>query len=197
MALPEVVLRLLRREDFALLSRWLAEPLVARWWDDDSSPEAVEAQYGPSVDGTDPTAVYLAEHDGRAFGLIQVYRFDDEPESLAELSAVCPVPPGALSIDYLVGEPSARGRGLGAAMIAAAVARGFADHPDAGEVLVPVVAANVASWRALERAGATRYATGELEPDNPVDSRDHVVHRFTRPREALATAANRPRPTAG
>ena len=189
---PAVELRPLRREDFPLLSRWLAEPLVARWWDDDSSLDAVEAQYGPSVDGTDPTAVYVAEHDGRAFGLVQVYRFDDEPESLAELATVCPVPPGALSIDYLVGEPDARGRGLGAAMIAAAVARGFADHPDAGELLVPVVAANEASWRALERAGGTRYAVGELEPDNPVDSRDHVVHRFLRP----TAGSHRPR-TAG
>lgn len=192
MELPRVELRLLRREDFPLLSRWLAEPLVARWWDDDSSLEAIEAQYGPSVDGADPTAVHLAAHDGQVFGLVQVYRFDDEPESLTELSTVCPVPPRALSVDYLIGEPSARGRGLGAAMIAAAVARGFADHPDAGEVLVPVVAANEASWRALERAGGTRYAVGELEPDNPVDSRHHVVHRFLR----TTTGSRRP-PTAG
>ncbi|MGY1886711.1 GNAT family N-acetyltransferase [Blastococcus sp. SYSU DS0753] len=178
MELPEVVLRPLRRSDLPLLARWLAEPLVARWWDDD--PAAVEAQYGPSIDGTDATSVYLGVHDGEPFGLVQVYRFDDEPESLAELSAVCPVPPGALSIDYLVGEPSARGRGLGAALIAAAVARGFADHPDAHDVLVPVVAANEASWRALRRAGATWYAEGELTPDNPIDSRLHVVHRFVR-----------------
>jgi aminoglycoside 6'-N-acetyltransferase len=190
--LPRVELRPLRREDFPLLSRWLAEPLVARWWADDSSLDAVEAQYGPSVDGTDPTALYLAEHEGQAFGFVQVYRFDDEPETRDELSAVCPVPPGAISIDYLVGEAGARGRGLGAAMIAAAVARGFADHPDAGELLVPVVAANEASWRALERAGGARYAVGELEPDNPVDSRDHVVHRFLRP----TTDSRRP-PTAG
>jgi aminoglycoside 6'-N-acetyltransferase len=179
-ALPDVELRPLRRSDFPVVCRWLAEPLVARWWHDDSSPAAVEAHYGPSVDGEDPTAVYLAEHDGRAFGLIQVYRFDDEPESLAELSAVCPVPDGALSIDYLIGEPEARGRGLGAAMIAAAVARGFADHADAHDVLVPVAAANTASWRALERAGGVRYATGEMTPDNPVDSREHVIHRFSR-----------------
>jgi aminoglycoside 6'-N-acetyltransferase len=200
-ALPEVQLRPLRREDFPLLSRWLAEPSVARWWHDDDSLDAVEAHYGPSVDGVDPTALYLAGHGGRAFGFVQVYRFDDEPESLAELSAVCPVPPGALSVDYLIGEPSARGRGLGAAMIAAAVARGFADHPDAGEVLVPVVAANEASWRALERAGGARYAVGGLEPDNPVDSRDHVVHRFVRAEwapEGSGVRAGSPRPpTAG
>jgi aminoglycoside 6'-N-acetyltransferase len=39
---------------------------------------------------------------------------------------------------------------------------------------------NEASWRALRRAGGTWYAEGELTPDNPVDPRDHVVHRFTR-----------------
>jgi aminoglycoside 6'-N-acetyltransferase len=178
--LPDVELRPLRRADFPLLCRWLAEPLVARWWDDDATPDAVEQQYGPSVDGEDPTAVYLGVHDGQPFGLVQVYAFADEPESLAELSAVCPVPPGALSIDYLVGEPDARGRGLGAAMIAAAVARGFADHPEAADVLVPVVTGNEASWRALRRAGATWYAAGELVPDNPIDPPDHVVHRFTR-----------------
>jgi aminoglycoside 6'-N-acetyltransferase len=178
--LPAVELRPLRRADFPLLCRWLAEPLVARWWHDDPTPEGVEQQYGPSVDGVDPTAVYLGVHAGQPFGLVQVYTFTDEPESLAELSTVCPVPPGALSIDYLIGEPTARGRGLGAALIAAAVARGFADHPESADVLVPVALGNEASWRALRRAGASWYAEGELVPDNPVDPPDHVVHRFVR-----------------
>jgi aminoglycoside 6'-N-acetyltransferase len=178
--LPPVELRPLRRSDFPLLCRWLAEPQVARWWNDPATPEAVEAQYGPSVDGVDPTAVYLGVHEGRPFGLVQVYAFADEPESTAELSTICAVPPGALGIDYLIGEPAARGRGLGTAMIAAAVARGFADHPAASHVLVPVARGNEASWRALRRAGATWYAEGELTPDNPVDPPDHVVHRFTR-----------------
>jgi aminoglycoside 6'-N-acetyltransferase len=124
--------------------------------------------------------VYLGVHGGEPFGLVQVYALADEPEALAELAAVCPVPPGALSLDYLIGVPSARGRGLGAGMIAAAVARGFADHPEARDVLVPVALGNEASWRALRRAGATWYAEGGLAPDNPADPRDHVVHRFTR-----------------
>jgi aminoglycoside 6'-N-acetyltransferase len=179
--LPAVELRPLRRADFPLLCRWLAEPQVARWWNDESTPDAVEAQYGPSVDGVDPTAVYLGVHAGQPFGLVQVYAFADEPESLAELSAICPVPPGALGIDYLIGESGDRGRGRGAAMIAAAVARGFADHPQASDLLVPVALGNEASWRALRRAGASWYAEGELTPDNPIDPRDHVVHRFARP----------------
>jgi aminoglycoside 6'-N-acetyltransferase len=178
--LPDVELRPLRRADLPLLGRWLAEPLVARWWHHESSPEAVERDFGPSLDGEDVTALYVAEHAGAPFGLVQVYPIEAYPEYVEELAPVCAVPAGALSIDYLVGEPSARGRGLGTAMIAAAVARGFADHPDAQDVLVPVALGNVASWRALRRAGATWYAAGELSPDNPADPPDHVVHRFTR-----------------
>ncbi len=180
MGLPHVELRPLTRGDFPLLASWLAEPLVARWWDHDAGPEAVEKDFGPSVDGTDPTAIYLGLAGGEPFGLVQVYRIDAYPEYVEEFEPVCAVPPGALSIDYLVGEPSARGRGLGAALIAAGVARGFADHPDAHDVLVPVALGNERSWRALQRAGGTWYAAGEMEPDNPIDPRDHVVHRFTR-----------------
>jgi aminoglycoside 6'-N-acetyltransferase len=65
-------------------------------------------------------------------------------------------------------------------MIAVAVARGFADHPDAHDVLVPVVAGNSASWRALQRAGATWSAEGDLSPDYPIDPPAHVIHRFCR-----------------
>lgn len=178
--LPTVELRPLRRADFPLLARWLAEPLVARWWAHETTTAAVERDFGPAVDGTDPTRMYLGWAEGRPIGLVQVYALADFPEYVAELAAVCAVPPGALSIDYLIGEPFARGRGLGAGLIAAGVTRGFADHPGAHDVLVPVAAANVASWRALRRAGAEWYAEGELTPDNPIDPRDHVVHRFGR-----------------
>jgi aminoglycoside 6'-N-acetyltransferase len=165
----------LQRADLGLLAAWLAEPLVQRWWAED--PAAVEARYGPSLDGDDPTALYLGLENGVPFGFVQVYRFADEPGYTAELSEVCPVPAGALSIDYLVGSPAHRGRELGTALIAAAVELGFADHPDAQDVVVPVHADNRASWRALEKAGFTRVAEGDLEPDNPADTRDHVVYR--------------------
>ena len=172
-------LRPLQREDFALLRSWLAEPLVQRWWAED--PAEVETRYGPAVDGVDPTALYVGLEAGRPVGLVQVYRFADEPAYTAELGAVYPVPDGALSIDYLLGTADVRGRGLGAALIRAAVERGLADHPAAHDVLVPVHADNRASWRALERARFVRVAEGELDPDNPADTRHHVVYRYRRP----------------
>ena len=48
-------------------------------------------------------------------------------------------------------------------------------------LLVAVVAGNVASWRALEKAGLERVAEGDLTPDNPVDPPLHYVYRADRP----------------
>jgi aminoglycoside 6'-N-acetyltransferase len=84
-------------------------------------------------------------------------------------------------MDYFVGEPDMRGRGIGAGMIAALVARTWPAYPDAGEIIVPVAAGNAASWRALERAGFVRIGEGELEPDNPIDPPDHVIYAIHRP----------------
>lgn len=178
--LHPVGFRPLRRQDFPLLATWLAEPLVHRWWAHETTAEAVERDFGPSVDGLDATEVFVALTEDRPYGLIQRYRIADHPDHLAELSAVCEIPPGALSIDYLIGEPAARGRGLGSAMIRALVADSWPCYPQARDVVVPVAAGNERSWRALERAGFARTAEGELTPDNPVDPRDHVVYRIRR-----------------
>jgi aminoglycoside 6'-N-acetyltransferase len=166
--------RPLTRDDFPMLGRWLEEPLVARWWDDDPSPAALEREYGPVIDGREPAEVFVALLDERPFGLIQRYPIAAYPEYVEELSAVCAVPAGAYSVDYLVGEPDLRERGVGPAMIAALVEEIEAD------VVVPVAAGNRRSWRALEKAGFERIAEGELTPDNPRDPRDHYVYALRR-----------------
>ena len=171
----------LRREDFPLLAKWLTEPTVARWWDHETSPEALENDFGAAVDGAEPTQVFLAHAEGRPFGLIQRYAVASYPEYVEELTPLCPPPPGALSIDYLIGEPECRGHGLGAAMIAAFVAESWASYPDASAVVVAMHQRNPASWRAVERAGFRRIAEGELTPDNPVDNRDHYLYQLDRP----------------
>ena len=48
-------------------------------------------------------------------------------------------------------------------------------------MLVAVVAANVASWRALEKAGLKRVAEGPMSPDNPIDDALHYIYRVDRP----------------
>ena len=171
----------LTRDDFPLLSKWLSDPTVARWWDHETSPEALENDFGGSVDGAEATQVFLAWTGGRPFGLIQRYAIADYPEYVEELSTVGPVPGSAVSIDYLIGEPECRGRGLGAAMIAEFVAQSWAAYPGSSAVVVAMHQANPASWRAVERAGFRRVAAGELTPDNPIDNRDHYIYQLDRP----------------
>jgi aminoglycoside 6'-N-acetyltransferase len=178
---PSLSFRPLRRADFSLLGRWLAEPLVTRWWNHETTPAALERDFGPTVDGREPGEAFIVLAADRPFGYSQRYPIAAYPEYAAELAAVCEVPPGALSVDYFIGVPGLRGRGLGAAMIAAFVADGWSRYPSAADVIVPVAAGNVGSWRALERAGFRRIAAGELEPDNPRDPRDHYVYRRQRP----------------
>jgi aminoglycoside 6'-N-acetyltransferase len=178
--------RPLRRDDFGLLGSWLAEPLVARWWNHDHRPEAVERDFGPSVDGREPGEIFIVASDEQPFGLIQRYRIEDYPEYLDELSRVWPVPDRAISIDYLIGDPELRRRGLGSLMIRRFVDLGWDGRPWTGDVVVPVSVGNRASWRALERAGFHRVATGELTPDNPREGREHFVYHLTSTDSAAA-----------
>lgn len=66
-------------------------------------------------------------------------------------------------------------------MVASFIALSWPRFPEAEEVVVPVSSANRRSWRTLETAGFRRIAAGELEPDNPRDSREHYVYRLMRP----------------
>jgi aminoglycoside 6'-N-acetyltransferase len=176
-----VTFRPLTRADFPLLRTWLEEPLVKRWWNHRTTDAALEEDFGGAIDGDEAAEFFVAMAGGRPFGLIQRYPVAAYAEYLEELAPVCVVGPGAISVDYLIGEPEMRGRGAGAAMIAAFVAESWARYPGASQVLVPVAAGNTASWRALERAGFVRVAEGELEPDNPVDPPDHVIYALERP----------------
>jgi aminoglycoside 6'-N-acetyltransferase len=178
----QVRLRPLCRSQFDLLRRWLAEPVVARWWHHETSSEALERDFGPAVDGRDATTVQIADLGGRAFGLIQHFAIEAYPDYAAELSGVCRVPSAARSIDYLIGEPSYRGRGLGAEMITVCLEEIWTKYGRADDVIVPVQAENRASWRSLERAGLGRIATGHMKPDNPADSTEHLIYHATRPR---------------
>ncbi|AEV84504.1 acetyltransferase [Actinoplanes sp. SE50] len=173
--------RRLGQPDFPLLRRWLEQPHVARWWNHETTPEAVERDFGPAARGETPSEDLLAMLDGGPVGLVQRYRIADFPEYIDELAPHVDVPAGSMSIDYLIGDPALIGHGLGPRIITTIVARTWLDRPDATCVIVPVVAANRASWRALEKAGLRRVGAGNLVPDNPIDDPWHFIYRVDRP----------------
>ncbi len=173
--------RKLTEADFPLLRQWLLQPHVARWWNHDTSPEEVARDFGPVARGEEPSEDLLVFEDGTPVGLVQRSRYGDYPDYIAELAPFLAVDEEAVSVDYLVGDLDRCGRGLGPRIIAAVIAETWSAYPLAPSVVVPVVAANRTSWRALEKAGLSRVAEGELEPDNPVDDHHHVVYRVDRP----------------
>ncbi|AOW95177.1 GNAT family N-acetyltransferase [Rhodococcus sp. WMMA185] len=160
------------------MQRWLREPHVARFWNQETSDADIERDFGGSIDGTEPREDFLVLRDGSPFGFIQRYRIADYPEDLELLTKLVEIPAGSISIDYFVGDPQNTGRGLGTSMLIAFAAKCRADLPDATTIIVPVVVPNRASWRALEKAGFRRVGEGYLPPDNPIDDGAHYLSRL-------------------
>ena len=177
----EFTFRRLTRQDFALLARWLAEPHVAEWWNHESSMDALESDFGSTVDGREPAEDFIVLCDGEPIGVVQYCHFVDYPEYVEEMESVYPVGDGAATIDYLVGDPDRVGRGVGSRLIAEFVDFVWAHDPWATHVVVPVNSANERSWRALLRAGFRLVAQGELEPDHPAHDPLHEILRIDRP----------------
>jgi aminoglycoside 6'-N-acetyltransferase len=98
--------------DFADVSRWVNEPHVARWWDENRTLEQVEAHYGPALRGEDPTRLWVWEVNGRSVGFCQDYRISDHPD----YALLC-ARPDAVGFDYALGEPAFVGRGLGTSLL--------------------------------------------------------------------------------
>lgn len=147
-----ITFRQLVDADLPMLHEWLNEPGVVEWWEgDDVSWEAVVRDYG-SARG-DSTEHWIASLDGAEIGWAQCYPAGDAPEE-TEPWFKLGIQPSAAGIDYLIGDRSARGRGLGSAMIRAFVTDVvFRLHSEWSQVCAGPYAANEASWRALSKAG--------------------------------------------
>lgn len=178
---PTVEWRPVEAADFPLLADWLARPHVHRYWHHDFTPEGVAKDFGPGTRGEEAGEDLLVFVDGRPTALVQRSRIADYAEDFEEFRRIVEVPPGAVTIDYLIADQSRTGRGLGTAIIRAVVADTWSTYPDCPAIIVGVVAGNIASWRALEKAGFRRIAEGDMEPDNPIDPPLHVISRIDRP----------------
>ena len=172
--------RPLTRDDFSLLVTWLGAPHVHRWWREDHDPAAIEARYGPGVDGTDPGEVFVVGRDGLPIGLIQRYRFDDNP-GWQESLRVAGTPSDAAGIDYLIGEGSLLGVGLGPALISQFLTDTWIRYPDVAAVVVNIDQANRRSWRAVEKVGFQRAWSGEIVSDDPSDAGTNHIYVLSRP----------------
>lgn len=153
-----ITFRPLVDDDLPTMHRWLNDPAVVEWWEgEDVSWPAVVEEYGSGHGHA--VEHWIALLDGEPLGWIQCYTAADESDEEAYYWAEHLDLDVTAGIDYLVGEAKHRGRGAGSAMIRAFVRDVvFPNHPEWTQAAAGPFEANVASWKALEKAGFTRRA---------------------------------------
>jgi aminoglycoside 6'-N-acetyltransferase len=164
----DVEFRRLERSDFDLVRQWLSAPHVSEWWGEPRDLAGVEAEFGPCVDGVDPTLVFVVTiSDGAVtsvpVGIVQSYMLRDTPEYESAVGVL-----EAAGIDLLIGDFDLIGTGLGKETITRFVREiGWSLFPDAKRYMAGPSVRNVRSRRAFERAGFVYKGLADVpgEPD--------------------------------
>lgn len=149
---------LLSRQHFPLFVHWLEQPHIARWWHEPATLEHVETKYGPSVDGTEKTTIYIVELNQKPLGMVQTYLLQDYPEHADSAGMV-----NAVGVDLFIGEPEYIGKGYGSQML-----KEFIDkiirvkYSNIEGVIADPSVGNPASIRMFEKAG---FVKGKIVED--------------------------------
>lgn len=143
-----LILRPLARADFPLVVEWLARPHVAAWWGAPLDRAGVEKEYGPCIDRTDPTEVFIGDDGAGPVGLIQIYRLADNPDYQRAVGVA-----DRAGVDLFVAEADRRGQGLGPRLIGAALDLLWAHYPEVRRAMAGPSVRNLRSHRAFEKAG--------------------------------------------
>jgi aminoglycoside 6'-N-acetyltransferase len=148
-----VALRAMVRGDLPDVLRWRRHDHVRRWWRAREEPteESVARQYGPRIDGVEPTRMWVVEVNGRSAGFVQDYRIRDHPG----LAALTP-DPDAVGVDYLLGEPHLVGHGVGTTMLWVWLLGARRRYRDATACFAAPDHRNQVSLRVLDKVGFER-----------------------------------------
>ena len=155
--------RRLGRNDFGDLERWLSAPHVRKWWGKPLDTPGIEREFGPCVDGVDPTMVFVTTVADRSIGIVQTYLLSDTPEYESAVGVEA-----AAGIDLFIGEPDLLGTGLGKSIVQRFVAEiGWTAFPQAQRYMAGPSIENVRSRRTFEAAGFVYIGQVDIpgEPD--------------------------------
>ena len=135
--------------DLRLVYEWLQRPHVKRWWRDRETYEEVVEHYLPSIEGTDPTDLYLALLDEQPISFVQTYLVSDYPD----YAALIGVGEGVAGVDLLIGDEELTGQGIGTEVLNRFVEEVVFSSPSTIGCVADPDVLNVASIRAFEKAG--------------------------------------------
>jgi aminoglycoside 6'-N-acetyltransferase len=144
----DIRLRAMTPPDLDLVTTWLREPHMARWYLAGTTVEEEVRDLRASVVGDEPTRALVVCEGTQAIGWCQWYFCSYYPDHADGVGAG----PRDIGIDYAIGEPVNTGHGVGTALIAALVAYIRRRHPKSGLIADPE-ASNVASRKVLEKNG--------------------------------------------
>ncbi len=165
----------LTHADLPRIATWFNEPLVQQWYGKGQRTlEEVTARYTPNIEGQVPTRCFLMHFDGSPAGFIKTYRLEDYPDYARKLDAE----ENWAGIDFFVGEPAYRGRGLARQWLRRFVEEVvFADPATTACVSGPDPE-NAASVGALRSAGFRLLRHVSMPGDDP----DEALHILERPK---------------
>lgn len=137
--LPAIGFEFLGEDKLPRLMAWLQAPHVAAWWNLET-PAEIEAKYLPRLRGETDVRVYTVLLNSKPIGMVQV-----APTSEADANAC--------NIDFLIGDPTLTGIGLGPQIIDAFVTSEVFRNLGFATCLADPDDRNGRSVRAFEKAG--------------------------------------------
>lgn len=158
----------LQKSHFPLLLKWLETSHVKAWWDQNVewTPQRIQEKYGPYVQGFKrlilPDRVieksmyaFIVCVNGQEIGYIQYYNAYDFPrEQGYEIEGL---PQNMASLDVLIGEKDAMGKGWGSRILNQFLEEHIFNHFEA--VFVDPDTSNVQAIRAYEKSGFKKVKT--------------------------------------
>lgn len=154
-------IRPLKAEDIEPILDWLQVSHVKTWWGEEAI-EASRIKYQSRLSTDALTRVYIIQVDHKAAGLIQCYRHLDYPDCDQEIDIEA-----AIGIDYFIAAPELTGKGIGTQAIKMMTRMALTLYPQLSTVVASPHKENIASCRALEKAGFTLVREAKLASAYP------------------------------
>ncbi len=142
--------RVLERNDAALLAKWLSNPTVLQYYEGRDHPFDIDKVKKVFFDKETDVNRCIIEFKGVAIGYIQYYQLDKETQLLYGYPIVAPVT--IYGIDQFIGEVNYWDQGIGQLLIRSMV-KFLMKHKQANKIVMDPQTWNLRALRCYEKCG--------------------------------------------